>query len=629
MIVESRVAVSRHRAAGFLATIFLSAEAIASIPVAPVAGVVKHLQSPVAGALVFVYGVSDATLNRMKTRLDGSFSFTEVPAGIYDVVAYKSGYYPSLVRLWHQATPGVTALAIDLTPESPVRPARSPTDVWSWRDRMPADVLREIGFEATDRGAGAPPPVEGIRLTRVLSGDFANSQELGSGSSALNRSRLGLSGALPGGIQYGLKGNYATLATADQNARFSSGTAADAALLLAATPESGVGLTYAERSFVPAGAGQESPAWERESVRWTTDEDSSGEKADVSATRSADSGFERATAALPELFAGSSRAYEIRSRWSREADDARYEAALLLRRRDFTGVEGVAGDSSAQDGALTVSAERPVDDWISAGLRLDARYRAAGTSFCPGASLRLKLLPGTAIVLAASRRIGSPAATGSSIAPPTITSEDLFENVSSSEESVTMILGSDPAEGLQLNASRQIIAEPVMVYFDNDLLVDFGSLYLFDGNRLQKVSGTASARLFDLLDAALTAEGGRLDGKLSPESTEQLSVTGSSGDFYRGQAAVTIRPTKTDISCAVRRVRQVLQTSNGAAENFSDLVRVSLAQDLTVLGFYPFGTVWRVTVAYETDNSSSSTDSSIEETASLKHRVMGGLSISF
>jgi hypothetical protein len=620
--------VSRYRAAGFLAAIIFSAEAYASLPVAPVEGIVKHLQTPVPGALVFVYGISDATLNRMKTRFDGSFSFESIPAGVYDVVAYKSGYYPSLVRLWHQASPGVSALAIDLTPESPVKATRAPGDVWAWRDRMPADVLREISFEAGDRGVNpAPaggPSVEGLRLTRVLSGEFSSSEEIGgSSSSSLNRSNLGLSGALPGGLQYGLKGNYSTL-NSDSSAPLSSGSAADASLLLATSPESGFGGTFARRVFDEPGS--TSPTWEREALLWNSEDEAGGAKADLALTRSAESGFEKATTALPQVFPESSRGYVLRGRWSREEEGGGYRAALLLRRREFSPTEGVAGSTFAQDGALMVAAERPIAGWLSAGARVGARYRPEGTSFCPGGLLSLKLVPETTLVIAGSRRVGSAAA---GAAPPFISSEEDVESVSRSEESLTVVVGDDPAGNLRLSATRQDIGESLMIEFDGDLLVDFGSLYLFDGNRLERISGTASARLFDLLDAALTAEGGRLEGKLSPETLERFAVASSSGNFYRGQAALTIRPTKTDISCALRRIRQILQTGSGTAENSSDLVRITLGQDLTVLGFCPFGTTWRLSVAYETSSSPVGSDPPVEETATLKKRFMGGVSISF
>jgi hypothetical protein len=79
----------------------------------------------------------------------------------------------------------------------------------------------------------------------------------------------------------------------------------------------------------------------------------------------------------------------------------------------------------------------------------------------------------------------------------------------------------------------------------------------------------------------------------------------------------------------MRRIRQVLQGDTARAENSSDMLRLSLGQDLTVLGFDPFGTAWKLIVSYETDSTPVMDAAAVEETAVLRHRVMGGVSISF
>ncbi|HET7452840.1 MAG TPA: hypothetical protein VFL12_08875, partial [Thermoanaerobaculia bacterium] len=73
---------------------------------------------------------------------------------------------------------------------------------------------------------------------------------------------------------------------------------------------------------------------------------------------------------------------------------------------------------------------------------------------------------------------------------------------------------------------------------------------------------------------------------------------------------------------------QLLLGDASRAENNSEMVRVSLGQDLTVLGFDPFGSAWRVIVSYETDQTPV-VDPAVEEASLLRHRVMGGLAISF
>ncbi|HET7452325.1 MAG TPA: carboxypeptidase-like regulatory domain-containing protein, partial [Thermoanaerobaculia bacterium] len=176
---------------------------------APVSGIVKHLQVPIPGALVFVYGVSDSRLNRARTQTDGSFEVEGVPAGVYDVIAYKTGFYPSLIRLWHQGSTTVSTIAIDLVPAK-VSPMKSDADVWSWRDRLPADVLREITSES---GADPyrPAPADGIRLARVVNGSFASSADMGGASGGFSRTEANLFGSLPGSLQYSFHGSYSAL----------------------------------------------------------------------------------------------------------------------------------------------------------------------------------------------------------------------------------------------------------------------------------------------------------------------------------------------------------------------------------------------------------------------------------
>ncbi|HWC64927.1 MAG TPA: hypothetical protein VG777_02510, partial [Thermoanaerobaculia bacterium] len=205
---------------------------------------------------------------------------------------------------------------------------------------------------------------------------------------------------------------------------------------------------------------------------------------------------------------------------------------------------------------------------------------------------------------------------------------DEWQTAASSDASAAFSVGTGRDGSLEIRASSSEISEPLRLYFDGDLLLDVGSVYLFDGNRLEKLSGSASARLSELFDAAVTAETGRISGEISDASRQAFALASNDGKYYAGTASVTLRPTRTDVSCALRRVRQVLQGEGLRAENYSEMLRVSVGQDLTVLGFDPFGSAWRLIVSWETD-STPIADPTVEQTALLKHRLMGGLSVSF
>jgi hypothetical protein len=615
---------SRVRAFGLLLAFSFGAAATALGDAAPVAGVVKHLQAPIPGALVFVYGVSDARMNRARTQPDGSFQVEGVPAGVYDVIAYKTGFYPSLIRLWHQSSPTVSTIAIDLIPAQSASLGKTEADVWSWRDRLPADVLREITSDSQAYHANA---AEGVRLARVLNGDFTSAANMSAGE-GFSRTQANLFGTLPGSLQYNFRGAYASLRGADASP-MSQGTAADAVLLIAGPSDTAVALTYSGHDFSPTNG---DPArMEREAIRFDHQSESAG-RFEWSVSRRTEDGFERATSVIPDRLPAGGEDDDLRGRWSRDNDNARAGVTLEVYRRTISAdpqfKDGPEG--SLLDAGLSAAAERPIAGPFSAGAQVAARAGSSGSAVSPGAILRLDLGGAASLVIAGARRVMESAPSALSVlAPRVVSGNDWVSTAAASDASAALSLGSTRDGALQVRASSTQIAEPLRVYFDGDLLLDVSSIYLFDGNRLEKLSGSAGGRLTDLFDAAISAEAGRISGRITGDARESFALASNDGRYYSGTASLTVRPTRTDVTCAMRRIRQVLQGDTARAENSSDMLRLSLGQDLTVLGFDPFGTAWKLIVSYETDSTPVMDAAAVEETAVLRHRVMGGVSISF
>jgi hypothetical protein len=622
---DRRIQMSRVQLSGLLLAFGLGAATTAMGDAAPVAGVVKHLQAPIPGALVFVYGVSDARLNRARTQPDGSFQVEGVPAGVYDVIAYKTGFYPSLIRLWHQSAPTVSTIAIDLIPSQTASLGKGEADVWSWRDRLPADVLREITSDSQSYRSLA---ADRVGFARVLNGDFASSASVGTGGQ-FSRSQANLFGTLPGSLQYSLRGTYQSLRGGDPATALSEGNGKDAVLLIAGSADTAVALTYAGRDFSPAAG--DAARMEREAIRFDHQSEGGG-RFEWSLSRRAETGFERVTSVIPEKLPAAGEDDELRGRWSRETDEARAGVTLEVYRRAISAGlpqgEGDGPTGSLLDAGLSAAADRPIAGPLSVGARLAARAGSSGSAIAPGGILRVDL-GGASLVISGARRVSETRpSTLAALAPRVVSGNDWVSTAAASDASAALSLGDSRAGSVQLRASSTRIAEPLRVYFDGDLLLDVGSIYLFDGNRVEKLSGSAGGRLWDLFDAAVTAEAGRISGRVAGDSRESFAMTSNDGRYYSGTASLTVRPTRTDFTCAMRRVRQVLQGDTARVENDSDVLRLSLGQDLTVLGFDPFGTAWKLIVSYETE-STPVVDSSIEETALLRHRVMGGVSISF
>jgi len=111
----------------------------------PISGVVSHLENPIGGVLVILYNLGDTSLTRSRTAPDGTFVLASAPVGVYDLIAYKSGFLPALVRLWHQpASAGVSAVRIQLAARSEsARDRKEASSVWDLRDKLPAEGVAE------------------------------------------------------------------------------------------------------------------------------------------------------------------------------------------------------------------------------------------------------------------------------------------------------------------------------------------------------------------------------------------------------------------------------------------------------------------------------------------------------
>src|SRR5215813_11455324 len=214
-------------------------------PAPPISGIVRHMEHPIAGALVIFYNLGDTTLTRSRTAADGTFVLASAPVGVYDLIAYKRGFVPALVRLWHPGQPdGVSAVLIQLAAKAPT-PAGPATseNLWELRDRLPADVLREITLEDTAANH-SPAPGDSVRVDRAMAGEVRTVANVGSADRTISRTAVGVRGDLPNGWQYDLRGDYSAVSenSVATDATSNTGNVAGLALDVATSPEDHLAL---------------------------------------------------------------------------------------------------------------------------------------------------------------------------------------------------------------------------------------------------------------------------------------------------------------------------------------------------------------------------------------------------
>lgn len=603
---------------------------------APISGVVRSVQVPVSGALVIFYNLADASLTRASTSADGTFLVSSAPVGVYDLIAYKTGFVPALVRLWHQAAPQqVSSLLIELAAAGRSRTgsrAHASQDIWELRDRLPADVLREISLADSEEKAAAGPARPLTRTETAaakIGGEVRTTTDVRQGDSSLSRTALGLRGGLPNGWAYILQGEYAALSDGRPAADgVNTGNSTGLALDVAPSPLDHVRVTTRRHSI---SFGDQGPAsLQAHQVTWDRG-DEHGTVESAAARYIEEVGLYRATARGTSLFPLASRTLELQGSYGRPATDTPgISLGMTYRRREGTGgPSGVAADGAyflaAPDADLSAAASVRLGSRAQVEGGVVARYLAGGYGIAPRAVARYELPDGSVLFVRGLYRLAESGMASGTVLPRVASIDDTNEPASRRSLAAGFEHRADDGS-FRFQASQQKLDEVVRAFFDGDLLTDFDSVYLMSGNTVRQVDASSQHRLTQKLAGTASVRYGTIDGAVKPEAASAYGIQDSRGSFWAVRAGVEVLATKTGVTLVVRGVRQRLVTPAALLHNDADKVALSLAQDLSVVGITPFGSICRLLVAIE---SSRNTRLSEKDEAKINKRLMGGVAVSF
>ena len=606
------------------------ASPVLASPVAPpISGIVSHLESPIAGALVILYNLGDTSLTRSRTATDGTFVMAAAPVGVYDVVAYKKGFVPALVRVWPQPLPeGVSSVRIRLAAKAETPGERRPTtSVWDLRDRLPADVLREIALEA---GAEETAPLDRLRLDKIVNGEVRSVANMAQGDATLSRTAVGVHGGLPNGWQYDLRGDYAAVSapTGISDTIATTGNAAGLALDVATSPLDRLSLTTRRHTLNLHD--DRVASLETHGIAWSRDGEE-GNVESVAARYVDEANLYRATSPGSSFFPVASRTFEVRGNYARPATDTPGVAVgMTYRHREGTvGPSGVGSDGafilSAPDGDLSAASSVRVSSRAEIEGGVIARYLAGGYGIAPRLGARYDLGGKTTVFVRGLYRVAESSPTSGTVLPLVTSIDDNAESTSRRGFTVGVERRAGSDGSFRLEASDQRVNEAVRAFFEGDFLTDFDSIYLFDGNTVRQYKLTATHRLSDTLSGNVALRYGRIGGDPAPDSARSFGIRDNQGRFWSARAAVEILPTRTGVAVLVRGVSQSLATAAALRSNDSGKIAISLAQDLSVVGVNPFGSVCKLLVALESARSAGLTS---DDTTST-NRLLGGVAISF
>ena len=606
---------------------------------APISGVVRHLETPVPGVLIIFYNLGDSSLTKIRTAPDGTFVLASAPVGVYDLIAYKRGFEPALRRLWHQAAAEqVSSVQIELSRKGgrPAGATEAPATIWELRDKLPTDVLRELGIEESAGGepvaAGGAAASERVPISRMLAGEVRTMTDVANGTpgSALSRAAVGLHGGFSNGWQYGISGDYATLGTPDAPSETTTGNAAGLALDLAPSAAEKVTLST-RRNTLSFG---DSPAsLQAHAVSWSRGAEQ-GQVESVAARYIEETNLYRATALGTSIFPIASRTWEINARYDRPATDTPGMAlTMTYRHREATvGPSGVGADgaffASTPDADLAASSSVRVFENGEIAAGVVGRYLGnAGYGIAPTATARYTVGPATVYVRGLYRVAGSKSSTPT-VMPRVASVEESQDPAASQSFAVGLEHRAGPDGSFRLEASEQRMNEIVRAFFEGDFLTDFESVYLLDGNSVRQYTAALQQRLTDKVAGTLSVRYGSIDGNVAAGSRSVYGIAGNRGRFISARAAVEVLPTRTGIALVINGIRQDLRTPASRVANDADKLAVSVSQDLSVIGLTPFDAAWKLLLALESAHGTTVSGDHKDESGTA-NRLLGGVAVSF
>ena len=600
---------------------------LASAFAPPISGVVRSVQAPVAGALVVLYNVAETSLARMRTASDGTFVLASAPVGVYDLIAYKKGYQPALVRILHQAAPrDVSSVQIQLASSAARGTSNDPgrSTIWDLADRLPADVLRELDMDAPDP-ARTP---DRFAAARALGGEVSTVAGSSGGDAAVHTTAA-LRGGLPNGWQYNVTGDYNAIGN-DPVTTTTSGNSAGLAVAVAPSSDENVQLAARRNSINFADDGPAS--LQTNTVSWSRGSET-GTVQSVAARYVEETNLYRASAPGTTFFPVASRTWEVQANYARPVSDTPgVSVGMIYRHREAAvGPSGVGSEgafiASSPDADLSASGGVRVSSRAQVDGGVIGRYVAGGYGIAPRVVARYDVGGKTYFFVSGLYRVVE-SGIGTVTSMPRITSiEDDLSAASRQAYAVGIERAANDGTSFRVEASEERVGEVVRAFFEGDFLSNLDSVYLLDGNTVRQYQASAQHRISPSLAATVSARYGEINGAVAPGTSATYGVTDSRGHFWSARAGVEILPTHTGVAVLLHGVRQSLTTSASIVPNDSDKVALSVAQDLSVLGLTPFGSGCKLLVAVES-NRASIAGSENDETPK-NNRFMGGVALSF
>jgi hypothetical protein len=583
------------------------------------AGKVTTSATPLAQARVYAYQVSDLSLRRVDTDPIGSFLFESLPAGLYKIIAVKSGFVPAVVLLQRQSAEAAQYLEVDLAPQD-VASVDGGSDFWSLRKRIPSDVLRDLeSLEmAADGGARAVEPgftVDETRFTAMTGAD-----DVVAAAGGMNRGTLGMTASV-GATEFDLNGDH-WVARADPTGQASHSSLLEVSVT---SPETGNLTMVTSDNRLDSNDAYEAIDLERYQVSWSQQlgPGSSNVRAEVVDEH----GFFSSGGVLPAGLPGASRSLNL---------EGTYDGVVVgenslsagFRYRQVEGVDDASHLVPEQRIDLFGLGQMLVRPRVLVEYGLYSKLRDGSLSLIPQGGVVVELGANWTASTMASYKVHEDDPLTFDFVPVQ------FATASSSCQGEDYCYQfelsrdfSDRTE-LAIGATHRRFDETLRLYFNDDFFSHFESLYLVDGDELPEVRVAMSHRLTPTVVTRLessVASGGGGVFQASDDSSYENNVS-----YVVTSLDTRFETTDTGVFLAFHHLEQHLASlaihdAVGPETDFEmQRLQLLLTQDLSALNLSSFAL--RLNMEVSRGDLGQPRESDDEE---LYKRIMGGVAVSF
>ena len=608
-----------------------------------VAGRVVGETSPLAAAQIYAYRLADLSLQKVSTDTQGNFLFSNLPTGLYKIIANKSGFLPVVVMITRTTAQAYQFLELQLA-QRQAGQAATEDDFWAVRERVPSDVLREIETAQTEDDTR-------IALFNGTAGTLASGfrgemqaltgvDQIAGGQ--ISGGAVGLNGYV-GDTQVDLKGTFKNVSAdpfQSATSGMSTGTGQASSLSLDLDRDHGnsrINITSFNNRMMTRSesGGPVSPVdFEHYQVNWSQAVGDSGHS-EVSAHYTAENNYHRQATIDPLGIPETSRSWRIEGAYTEAFSDTNtLQAGLRYRERQF----GLGDDPSRQGKAAERQALSSVDLFSRGGVRVEPAVLMEYGLYSTLSDGSLALTPQGGVVFqlgsawqletTGAHRVYTTAQASPDFLPTLYEQRDFCEQGSQSCYQMNLSRKDGNDSTFTFGAVHRTVGDTLRLYFSDDFFDRLESLYLVRGDKVPEIhlamSHKLSPKVVTKLESSIAKGGGgtffTADGR--PYENQVRYLVASLDTQFQG--------TSTGVFIAFHRLEQQLDPAFGVAGPPTTLdyqrLQLKLSQNLNVL--MNLASVWAVQLNMELSRGATLTGDPTSGDA-LRRRILGGIAVKF